>query len=162
MIIECPHCYGDVLPMTDGRCPSCLANTTAPPAEGGSFTKASLQHRAEGLPSVCINCGKPTPRRRRFSQRAKNERYATNPAQGGGGIGLLLTWLFDYVSGKMYQEIFLEVPECEECHQRGRDLRIHHLDFEGRVATFIVHRTFKQALEAARPRFGVGNEDRPR
>ncbi len=151
MIIECPHCYGDVLPMADGRCPSCLADMTAASTEGGSFTKASLPHRAEGLPSVCMICGKPTRHRRRFSQRAKNERYATNPAQGGGGIGLFLTWLFDYVSGKMYQEIVLEVPECEECHRRGLDLRIHHVDFDRRVATFIVHRAFKQSLEAGRP-----------
>ncbi len=126
--IECPHCYADVLPMADGRCPSCLADTTASPAGGGSFTKASLGHRAEGLPHVCMVCGKPTERKRRFSQKTKNERYATNPAQGDGGIGLLLTWLFDYVSGKMHQEIVLEVPQCAECHEQGRDLRVHHLD----------------------------------
>ena len=66
---------------------------------------------------------------RRFTlnqyKRAKNERYTTNP-QGGGGIGLLLTWLFDYASGKMHQEVVLEVPQCEECHQRGRDLRVSY------------------------------------
>src|SRR3989442_10902059 len=52
LTIECPHCYSDVLPMADGRCPSCLADTRAPSAEGGCFTKAALQHQAQGLPSV--------------------------------------------------------------------------------------------------------------
>ncbi len=77
-------------------------------------------------------------------------RLLTNPAQGGGGIGLLLTWLFDYVSGKMHQEIVLEVPQCEECHEQGCNPRVHHLDLDRRVATFIVHQSFKQALDALR------------
>src|SRR5438128_7771376 len=148
LTVECPHCYSDVLPMADGRCPSCLADTRAPSAEGGCFTKASLQHQAQGLPSVCIVCGMLTRRKTRFSQKAKNERYVANPAQGGGGIGLLLAWLFDYVSGKMHQEIVLEVPQCEECHQRGRCPRVKHLDFDRRIATFIVHRSFRRALES--------------
>ena len=76
---------------------------------------------------------------------------AANPAQGSGGIGLLLTWLFDYVSGKMHQEIVLELPQCEECHQRGRGPRVKHLDFDRRIATFIVHRSFGRALEAQKP-----------
>jgi hypothetical protein len=98
LTVECPHCYGDVLPMADGRCPSCLADTRA--AVGGCFTKVSLQHQAQGLPSVCMVCGMTTRRKMRFAQKARNERYVANPLQGGGGIGLLLTWLFDYVSGK--------------------------------------------------------------
>ena len=149
LIVECPHCYGDVLPMADGRCPSCLADTRTSSADGGCFTKASLPHQAQGLPGVCIVCGVSTQRRNRFSQRAKNERYTTNP-QGGGGIGLLLTWLFDYASGKMHQEVVLEVPQCEECDQRGRDLRVKHVDFDRRVVTFIVHRSFRRALEATK------------
>jgi hypothetical protein len=147
-IVECPHCYTDVLPMADGRCPSCLADTSAQSAEDGRFTKASLRHQAKWLPAVCVVCGMPTERTRRFSQRAKNERYGTNPARGTGGIGLILTWLFDYLSGKMHQEIALEVPQCEECHRRGRDFRVKHLDFDGRIATFIVHQNFRRALEA--------------
>ncbi len=63
-------------------------------------------------------------------------------------MGLLLTWLFDYASGKMHQEVVLEVPQCEECHQRGRDLRVKHVDFDRRMVTFIVHRSFRRALEA--------------
>ena len=118
LIIECPHCFGDVLPMANGRCPACLADTPAPSPDGGSFTKASLRHQAQSLPGVCVVCGLPTRRRTRFTQRARNERYAANPAQGSGGIGLRITLLFDYVSGKTHQEILLEVPQCEECHQR--------------------------------------------
>jgi hypothetical protein len=146
LIVECPHCYGDVLPMVDGRCPSCLGDTRAPSADGGCFTKASIAHQAHGLPSICMVCGMPTQRRRQFSERAKNERYTANP-RGGGGIGLLLTWLFDYVSGKMHQEIVLELPQCEECYQRAREPRVKHLDFDRRIATFIVHRSFRRALD---------------
>jgi hypothetical protein len=89
-----------------------------------------------------------TRRTTRFAQKAKNERYTANPTQVGGGIGLLLTWLFDYAAGKMHQQIVLEVPQCEECHQRGRGPRVKHLDFDRRIATFVVHRSFKRALEA--------------
>lgn len=149
LIAECPHCYADVLLMADGRCPSCLADTRTPSPDGGCFTKVSLKHRAQGLPGVCIICGVSTQRKRRFSQRARNERYATNP-QGGGGIGLLLTWLFDYASGKMHQEVVVDVPLCEACHQRGRDLRVKHVDFDRRMVTLIAHRSFRAAIEAAK------------
>jgi hypothetical protein len=148
LVVECPHCFGDVLPMADGRCPSCLADAHAPPAEGGCFTKASLRHQAQGLPEICVVCGTSTRRRTRFSQKAKNERYGANATASSGAIGLVLTWLIDYASGKMYQEIVLEVPHCEECHKRRRDLRVKHLDFDRRVATFIVHRSFGQTLDA--------------
>ena len=148
LIVECPHCYGDVLPMANGRCPSCLADTRERSAEGGCFTKASLQHQAQGLPDICLVCGTSTRRRTRFRQKTKNERYGANPTASGGAIGLLLTWLIDYASGKMHQEIVLEVPQCEECHQRGRDLRVKYLDYDRRVATFIVHRSFREALES--------------
>src|SRR5436190_505756 len=147
ILVECPHCFGDVLPMSDGRCPSCFADTREPSADGGSFTKASLQHQAQGLPGVCLVCGVPTQQRRRFSQRAKNERYNTNAH--GGAIGLALTWLFDYLSGKMYQEVILEVPHCDECRRNGRDLRVRHVDFERRIVTFIVHRNFTAALDTS-------------
>jgi hypothetical protein len=146
ILIECPHCLGDVLPMADGRCPSCLADTRESSVEGGTFTKASLRHRDQRLPGVCLVCGAPTERRSQFSQKAKNQRYATN-AQGGA-IGLLLTWMFDYLSGKMYQEVALDVPHCDECQRRGRELRVRHVDFESRIVTFIVHRNFRTALDS--------------
>ena len=146
-LIECPHCYVDVLPMEDGRCPSCLGDTREPSAESSSFTKVSLKHRTQGLPGVCLVCGSSTPQRKRFSQKARNERYTTN-AQGGA-IGLLLTWLFDYLSGKMHQEIVMEVPYCPDCQRQGRDLRVRHVDFEQRIVTFIVHRNFRAALDSS-------------
>ncbi len=150
LMVECPHCYTDVLPMADGHCPSCSADLSLAKAESNWFTKVSLPHQAGALPNVCIVCGMPTERRTRFYQKARNERYGANPAQGGGGIGLALTWLFDYVSGKMHQEICLDVPQCDECNQKGRGIRVKHVDFERRVATFIVHQNFNRALEARR------------
>jgi hypothetical protein len=120
-------------------------------SDGGCFTKASLAHQVQELPDVCMVCGIGTRRRTRFSEKAKNERYNTNAGQEGGGIGLLVTWLMDYASGKMHQAISLEVPLCEECHRSGRALRVQHLDFDRRVATFIVHRNFRQALEVPKP-----------
>jgi hypothetical protein len=147
-IVECPHCYGDVLPMANGRCPSCLADTRQQSAEGGCLTKASLREHAQSLPDICMVCGTSTRRRTRFRQKTKNERYDANPSASGGLIGLLLTWLIDYAGGNMHHEIVLEVPHCEECHQRGRHLRVKYLDYERHVATFIVHRSFRQALEA--------------
>ena len=88
-------------------------------------------------------------RRTRFCEKAKNERYAASAE--GGAIGLALTWLLDYFSGKMHQEIVLEAPQCEECHQRGRKMRVQHMDFDRRVITFIVHQNFRRALETLRP-----------
>lgn len=148
LTVECPHCYSDVLPMADCRCPSCLADTRTLSSEGGLFTKVALQHQAQALPNICMLCGTPTQRKTRFHQKAKNERYGANPTSSGGAIGLLLTWLFDYASGKMYQEVALQVPQCEECHRRGRDLRVRHVDFDRRSVTFIVHRSFRQSYEA--------------
>jgi hypothetical protein len=95
-------------------------------------------------------CGTPTRRKTRYYQKAKNERYGANPTESGGAIGLLLTWLIDYASGKMHQEVALEVPQCDECHQRGQNLRVRHVDFDQHIVTFIVHRNFRQALEASK------------
>ena len=145
ILVECPYCFSDVLPMSDGQCPSCLADTREAPADGGSFTKASLQHRAKKLPGICLVCGAQTARRTQFSQRAKNERYTTSTQ--GGAIGLLLTWLFDYLSGKMHQEVALDAPRCDECERGGRGLRVLHVDFERRIVIFIVHRKFRAAFD---------------
>ena len=152
LIVECPQCFNDVLTMADGRCPSCLGDTRKPPADGEHLTKVSLHHQALELPDVCMVCGMFTRRRTRFSERAKNERCGANPDPQGDGLSALLGLLFDYVSGKMHQQIFLQAPHCEECHQRRRILRVQHLDFDRRIATFIVHRNFRQALDAQKCR----------
>jgi hypothetical protein len=127
-----------------------LGDTHVADGERARFTKAVLPNGATSIPSLCIHCGTATSRTTRFHQKAKNERYGTNPDGGGGAVGLLMTWLFDYLSGKMHQEINIDVPHCGDCHFRDPDLRVTHLDFDRRVATFIVHREFRDALERAR------------
>ena len=47
---------------------------------------------------------------------------AANPAQGSGGIGLLLTWLFDYVSGKMHHETESRGLEARENGEESQTL----------------------------------------
>ena len=96
-------------------------------------------------------CGAATQRRERFYQKAKNDRYNTRVSSHGGAFGLIFTWLFDYASGKMYQEISVDIPVCEECKRQRREVRLKHLDFDRQVATFIVHSQFKAAINASSP-----------
>ena len=149
MVIECPLCFVDVLPMADGKCPACLGDTRKVSAESRCLTKTDLRHGQSDLPNICMVCGSPTERRIRFFEKAKNERYSTQPHQAGGGLGLLITWLFDYVGGKMHQEIEIRTPQCDECKKRKQNLRVQHLDFDRRMVTFVVHRDFARALKVA-------------
>src|SRR4051794_41243630 len=131
---ECPHCYSDVLVMANGMCPGCQKDTRAAAATSASLTKMSLPSGAKDLPHVCIICGGATQRKERFYRKAKNSRYNSSPSQVGGAVGgawgLLFTWIFDYASGKMYQEISLDIPVCDECKRQRREVRVKYLDFD--------------------------------
>ncbi|HKE95002.1 MAG TPA: hypothetical protein VKB34_11890 [Povalibacter sp.] len=102
------------------------------------------------LPGICVTCAHETDARVPFSRRVRNARYSSNPMMGGGGLGIGLTWLLDLLSGKMHQEIVLRIPQCERCAAEKREVRIRSLDFENAVATLIVRREFRDALERAR------------
>jgi hypothetical protein len=145
MLTECPHCFTSVLTKADGTCPACLANASDISGVDANMTKGTLRSGAENLPPVCVSCGANTKRTTAF------DRTAPNPQFSPSGFSIFgLVRFLDRVSGRTVQQIALNVPQCEECLSAGKKLRIHHLDFENALATFIVHRNFRLALDASR------------
>jgi len=143
MLNECPHCFTDVLMKSDGTCPACLRDASNVSDQDLYMTKASLRHGTESPPNICAICGDATQRMGQF------RRVAPQFTPSGLSIFGIARFL-DRLSGKTAQEISLKVPECEACVSDGKRLRVHHLDFENAVATFIVHNRFKDALKSTR------------
>jgi hypothetical protein len=114
------------------------------------LTKVSLAHDTKPLPKICVVCGRATDMTASFQRRLRNPRYSLRPAFFRGGVvALLITWLFDYLSGRMYRVIALRIPQCDVCMGERRELRVLHTDFETAVATFVVRREFKDALDSS-------------
>jgi hypothetical protein len=145
MLTECPHCFTSVLPKADGTCPACLANAGETSGVDANMTKVTLPSGAANLPPVCVCCGTNTKLAIAFDRTAPNPQFTPS----GFSIFGLVRFL-DRVSGKTVQQVALRIPQCEECASAGKKPRIHHLDFENALATVIVHRSFRQALDASK------------
>lgn len=90
-MVDCPHCFLRVIPMKDGRCPSCRADTTIPRTDGRLLLEISEK---ANLPKLCCTCGQPCERRIRLKsvrQIGGNEKLTRQEA---GEFPLLFWWLF--------------------------------------------------------------------
>src|SRR5258705_10962280 len=62
-IEPCPHCYRKVIPMSDGRCPSCGRNTNDLAGTDPHRKLVGIGPN-ERLPALCFHCGAPTQKRK--------------------------------------------------------------------------------------------------
>ena len=150
MLTECPNCFEDVLAKADGTCPACRSSIAGNSSENSSITKAQIRSGEPGLPDVCMLCGKDTAERMNFKLKMKNPRYETSYQFFGGILALAITWMADYVTGRMRIEIAISVPRCSSCGSEGKQPVVKRLDFDNRQATFLVDRAFRAALDKAR------------
>lgn len=148
-LLDCPHCFGRILPMTDGRCPQCRNDTNARTREAAEMTVVSIDKESI-VPDVCAGCGLPTYRRVTF-KRKKHDPTDDDFTMFQflmfgcvGAIGLLLSGLF---RGNRGLSIRVKLPHCLECHTR-KPLEPHSVSFEELQMRFVVHREFARQFAA--------------
>jgi hypothetical protein len=175
--IDCPSCMARVLPKSDGKCPSCGADTNAPPSD---FVSHELVEDVRPR-DLCTGCATPTARRVEVAKVAGTSQK-TSLVRGGwtgiagailigstslrtstgsyrftmlpiyfllGGIALLLRGL-----AMDPKRVTIRLPRCERCTAAEPT----HIDFERTRMTFTVRREFRSAaidLQTVRQRGGA-------
>lgn len=150
MMLDCPHCYRRVLPLTNGECPICHRDTSETRGTDNSKTRVCLTEKSV-LPDVCASCGGYATRR--VAVKARGLNTGSNDLAGSGNtvripglIGLLLGIFFkrDGTVGKASMQILL--PQCDQCYGVQK-MEPDLVDFERYESWFVVHRNFAAALK---------------
>jgi hypothetical protein len=146
-IEPCPHCYRKVIPMADGKCPSCGKKTADRTGVDPTRTLISIR-TGDRLPLICHNCAIPTDRAKKFEV-ASEPQGTTRQPLFGGILWLLIRPVNLFAKMERIQkEIQLSVvlPTCRECARKMGNLTPHYIDFEDRRIDIVVHTDFKQAI----------------
>ena len=59
-IEQCPHCFRQVLPTKDRRCPACSELIDSGPTDERAGSELIWLGKATRLPSICVRCGRST------------------------------------------------------------------------------------------------------
>lgn len=149
---RCPHCYVEVVPRSDGRCPACREDTAR--IAGTDVDKREFVVRQdEPLPDLCHNCGVPTKRR----IEVKVEKYDENDHAPTGTAAVLLK-LFGALAGlhvffgrtKRPLVVDLRLPQCGDCAARHGSPEPRHVDFSMHAMTLVVHKAFRARVRRER------------
>ena len=154
MLIDCPHCYTRIVPMSDGCCPACRKNTRE--TTGADLSRTSIRvSQGDVLPPVCCDCGLVTSRV--VSVYRKNTPSGEPPTSFGAAIFALFSlplglWLM--LRGMANTTVAqTQMPQCDTCGTWGPP-EPRYVDFGNATMTFIVHSNLKDAMAGA-----VTNED---
>jgi hypothetical protein len=151
-IEPCPHCYRKVIPMADGKCPSCGKKTADRTGVDPTRTLISIR-TGDRLPLLCHNCATPTDRAKKFEVVSEPQDLTLEPIFGGG-IARIFFSPFQRLAKmeRIQKEIHLSVvlPTCRECALKIGDLTPRYIDFEDRRIDIIVHTDFKKAISQTR------------
>jgi len=149
---RCPHCYVDVIPRSDGRCPACREDT-ARIAGTDVNMREFVVRQDEPLPDVCYKCSASTQRR----IRVKAEKYDENDHAPTGTaaillklVGVLAGVLVIFGRTKRPLVVDLRLPQCGDCAERHGSPEPRHVDFSTHAMTLVVHKTFRAKVQRAR------------
>ena len=99
----------------------------------------------QALPPCCASCGAVTDRRERISRRIRlRPPSARLPS---GLIALLLFHFFRWALGVDRERVSVDLPRCAMCS--ASSLQPDRVDFENGTMTFVVDKSFRDALAKA-------------
>ena len=143
---ECPHCLTEVIVMSDGRCPSCLGDTSE---EASGWSKMTITADMS-LPLMCCTCDTPTNDFEKVvgTRSDRNERLAASI-----GIGLLSVFSAIRI-GRPIRDLFLGdrddrswfvmIPRCKSC-QQDDPMVPESVDQDSQSVVLVVSSEFKAA-----------------
>lgn len=140
---DCPHCFARVLPPSDGQCPSCRGDLSAPKRLPLSTVRIQL---GVDLPGLCVACGQKTLEIVRV-RRSKSEGGHAWPLK----LLALITSPFLFAATQREfqaneRELSIALPFCKACSAGGKEPRPTFVNFERQEFTFIVHDAFANAF----------------
>ena len=139
MKTECQNCFTDVIPMANGRCPSCDELLSG--KSDGQFTKVAVSG-SDPHAEVCMKCGSPTKERMRVRKKCRNPNF--QPAQDSISQHPLAVVL-DFFAGKYHQVVEVTVPLCIACRKAGK-VQPNYIDFEAKRMIFVGHNAWRDNL----------------
>jgi hypothetical protein len=145
MITECPHCFGRVLPMTDGSCPSCGKNTVDKTELSSTMTSIVVD-KGESFPASCALCAQATSRTTKLSFTAKRR-----PDAGGDLAMSMISPLAGAIVAAFRVNTYnvaVRLPVCDRC--KRQKIEPLHVDYENYTMTLLVHRKFAEELMSHR------------
>lgn len=142
-IIACPHCLSRVLPMANGRCPSCQRDTRA--AKRSTSSKVTLRAGAP-LPEVCVCCGDPAAARVTVHETQSDGRLAWPLRLASVLINPILYAVAERDLTERRSEMDVELPICLLCRDTREPPKPSYANFARRELTFVVHDRFAAAL----------------
>ncbi len=145
-IVECPHCYGKVIPINGKFCPACQKDISE--TDNSKQALAALTVReSSALPAYCYLCNIPTSRS-----------VTINESQNLNSDGMLQKILIFLVAStitfmKMSEgcrSVRIRIPQCHQCAKNGKP-KPTQVDFDNLEMTFIVNRNFRDRVKGREP-----------
>jgi hypothetical protein len=151
-IIQCPHCFTQVIPKSDGTCPACQRNTRD--REGIDDTRRSIRiSQGDVLPPICCDCGEAASVYTPVSRTLAN---AQGQPSGVWQIlmALFLSWpmaVYFFLRGISQASVVqVRLPQCARCRERAKPSP-RYVDFPNARMTFVVHKNLLDAMAPESP-----------
>ena len=137
-LIECPGCHVRVMPNRDGICPSCRVNVDE--VDDDQMRRITVRDKAV-LPEICVQCGKPTPRRFELEASRKTDEGHSQLTR------IAVAMLFNPIVARFLparEELVVtaRLGLCPDCPE----VRFEHVDFERGEITFLAHRELRGSI----------------
>ncbi|MBL8089574.1 MAG: hypothetical protein KF758_18420 [Anaerolineales bacterium] len=128
IIIECPHCHVQVIPMANNICPSCREDINNK-QNVNSRQVVLMVHESEELPPYCYSCSAPT------------DRYVRISADEESGLETLI---FGEKSPESTSNVIVYLPECELCSDS--EIELIEVDYENQTMKIMVDIRFEEKV----------------
>jgi hypothetical protein len=143
MLRECPHCYRNVLPMSDSRCPACQKNVLDTSGVNRNIAFVTLRESSI-LPNYCYLCDAPTTRFVRI------KRSLVKPGESllfRLFLAQLSLWLLLITGPRKFRGVALRLPQCSQCARLGKP-EPQHVDLEQFEISFVVNHRWRDRLRS--------------
>jgi hypothetical protein len=130
---KCPHCYRNVLPTKDRKCPSCGQSIDERPMDTRAGTDLLWLSATTKLLPICVQCGSPT------DETVKLQEFSTTRAKAFFSclfrfrpqplLALIALYRPELAIDEGYRMLRV-VPCCARC-RRANPVKIHSADHHG-------------------------------
>ena len=148
MIAECPHCHSRVFISADGRCPACRKDTLNLDGADPNITRLELRID-DRLPPNCFVCNTATQRTTKWRAEIDSEAPRRWVLFVLSLLRLNPVAAVVHLLNRSEPRLEMNLPQCEVCAGKEKP-EASHVDFNNHLATFLVHRAFREQVLSAR------------
>ncbi len=145
MLIQCPHCYKNILPRGDDSCPSCDGDTNDEKALSNPFRPVVFPIPIPEDP-LCILCGSPST-----ELKVVIEKHRDDDALARNLFKVIFSVLTFGAGGTtdrehVQHEVAASVPLCDHCARFG-NIDVHEVRYDRQSIAIMCHHAFRESIE---------------